>query len=62
MTRDFFVRQGAFLQEYSVYPKEKQRSMAEKDPSIGRFVIFQTSPNLPLKYDSPCGLICAILR
>ena len=51
MTRDFFVRQGAYLQEYSVYSKEKQRSMAEKDPSVGRFVIFQTSPSISVGAD-----------
>ena len=39
MTRDFFVRQGAFLQEYSVYSKEKQRSLAEKDPEMFNIII-----------------------
>ena len=32
-TRDFPARQGAFSQEYFVYCKKTQRSMAEKDPS-----------------------------
>ena len=34
--RDFFARQGAFSQEYFVYCKKTQRSMAEKDPPTRR--------------------------
>ena len=39
--RDFFVRQGAFLQEYCMYFKKIQRSMAEKDPSQGVRAFFK---------------------
>jgi len=38
--RDFFARQGDLMQEYFVYFKEKQRSMAGKDPLFGRVVHF----------------------
>ena len=46
MARDFFARQGAFLQICFVYFKKKQCSMAEKDPTFGRFVVFQTRPSI----------------
>src|SRR5699024_1826661 len=40
--RDFFARQGDLTQQYFVYCKENQRSMAEKDPLFGLVDIFQT--------------------
>ena len=42
--RDFFARQGDLTQQYFVYCKENQRSMAEKDPLFGLVDIFQTGP------------------
>ena len=42
--RDFFARQGDLTQQYFVYCKENQRSMAEKDPPFGHVDIFQTWP------------------
>ncbi|MCI9511393.1 hypothetical protein [Oscillibacter sp. 1-3] len=43
-TRDFFADQGDLTPAYSAYGKENQRKAAEKDPSLGRFDIFQTWP------------------
>ena len=40
--RDFFADQGDLTPAYSAYGKENQRRAAEKDPSLGRFDIFQT--------------------
>ena len=42
--KDFFANQGGLTLPYSVYGKENQRKMAEKDPPFGRFDIFQTRP------------------
>ncbi|MEY8260408.1 hypothetical protein AALA80_08660 [Oscillospiraceae bacterium 50-60] len=39
---DFFAGQGDLTTPYFVYCKENQRGTAEKDPSLGRFDIFQT--------------------
>ncbi len=44
--RDFFVRQGDLTQQYFVYCKENQHSMAERDPPFGYIDIFQTRPRL----------------
>ena len=43
--RDFFSNQGDLTQPYFVYPQENPRRVAEKDPPLGHFDIFQTRPN-----------------
>ena len=44
--RDVFANQGDLTPPYFVYGKENQRGVAEKDPSFGRFDIFQTWPRV----------------
>ncbi|WP_457790571.1 hypothetical protein [Anaeromassilibacillus sp. SJQ-5] len=45
MARDFFVNQGDLTLPYFMYGKENQRRVAEKDPPLGRFDIYQTRPS-----------------
>ena len=45
MARDFCANRGAKPQAYFVYGKVEQRRVAQKDPAVGRFVVFQTSPS-----------------
>ena len=46
MARDFCANRGAKPQAYFVYGKVEQRRAAQIDPSVVRFVVFQTCPSI----------------